>query len=216
MTTYIRVRFFLRSAGAPNVILYTLIKCGCNDFASIFNELIKFEYKTAAMKACFILLLLLSSTSSAFSQAAESEGIYGFKSLKLDSRIDSVKGAKFLKEFDKDGVRSKLFEVQNEELMTLGELKVDKIFVRTFKEIVYEIYVEMDKDVRIMKALEKLYGAAGYDGLNQTYFWKMEKFNIRFKSQSKKRIEIIYHSYAYQQMVRDEKNKKVKSLSDDF
>lgn len=168
------------------------------------------------MKVCFILLLLLSSTSPAFSQAKEADGMYGFKSLKLDSRIDSVKGAKFLKELDKDGVRSKLFEVQNEELMTLGELKVDKIFVRTFKEIVYEIYVEMDKDVRIMKALEKLYGAAGYDGLNQTYFWKMEKFNIRFKSQSKKRIEIIYHSYAYQQMVKDEKNQKVKSLSDDF
>ena len=49
-------------------------------------------------------------------------------------------------------------------------------------------HVVTDKDARLMKALESLYGKADYDMKNETYFWKTDQLILKFKSEGKRTL----------------------------
>src|SRR5688500_4802534 len=115
----------------------------------------------------FTLLLLLITTAFAVSgqDIAELERRNGFKDLKLGIPIDSVKGEKkFRKEFKEQGeFVSKLYTVEHPDYNKIGEIPISKIEIKTYKDLVYQIHVIADKDTRLMKALESVYGQADYD-----------------------------------------------------
>jgi hypothetical protein len=148
---------------------------------------------------------------------SELEKRHGFKDIRLVSHIDSVKGTKLKKEFkEKDEFPAKLYSVEHPNYEKIGEVKVDKVELKTYKDIIYEITVIADKDPRLMKALESLYGKAEYDIKTETYFWRTPNLILKFKSEGKNRLELVYISFPVHKMMKDDKNKKVDDIANDF
>ena len=163
-------------------------------------------------------LLFVVVQSNCFCQdLTELDKRNGFKDIKLGSLIDSVKGFKLKKEFkERDEYPAKLYEVEHPDYEKVGEVKVSKVELKTYKDLIYEINVVTDKDERLMKALESLYGAAEYDMKNETYFWKTNNLVLKFKSEGKHRLQMSYVSYPVHKMMRGDKDKKVDDIADDF
>lgn len=141
----------------------------------------------------------------------------GFKDIKLGSTIDSVTGYKLQKEFkEKDEYPAKLYSIDNPEYEKIGEVKVNKVELKTYKDLIYEIKVVANKDSRLMKALESLYGKADYDVKNDTYFWKTENLILKFQSEGKNKLMLLYISYGLHRMMKEDKDKKVDDIANDF
>ena len=165
-----------------------------------------------------ILVLVLFAFSNSFSQGlSELDKRSGFKDIRLATPVDSVKGSKLIKEFkERDEFPAKLFEVENADYEKVGEVQVHKVELKTYKDLIYEINVITDKDERLMKALESLYGKSEYDMKNETYFWKTDSLILKFKSQGKHRLQMLYVSYNVHKMMRGDKDKKVDDIANDF
>ena len=67
-----------------------------------------------------------------------------------------------------------------------------------------------------MKALESLYGKADYDVKNDTYFWKTENLILKFQSEGKNRLVLALHFLWLHRMMKEDKNKKVDDIANDF
>ncbi|HEY0656754.1 MAG TPA: hypothetical protein VGD65_26670 [Chryseosolibacter sp.] len=164
-----------------------------------------------------LFLLLASFFCNAQSKIAELEKRNGFKDLKLGMPIDSVKGFKLKKEFkEKDEFDAKLYSVENPVYASIGEVKINTVELKTYKDKVYQIHVITDKDPRLMKALESIYGIAEYDIKRETYFWKGQSLILKFRSFSRNQLELIYTSYLAFNQMKDDKGKKVQDIADDF
>lgn len=165
-----------------------------------------------------IFLLLCFLSQYGFSQnLSELEKRNGFKDIKLGMAIDSVKGYKLKKEFkEKNEYPAKLFEIEHEDYAKIGEVKIHKIELKTYKDLIYEINIIADKDARLMKALESLYGKSDYDMKNETYFWKTDSLILKFKSEGKQKLQMLYVSYGVHNMMKADKEKKVDDIANDF
>ena len=165
------------------------------------------------------LSLVLTATLTAYAQDVnELERRNGFKDLKLGMHIDSVKGEKNLrKEFrEQDEFLAKLYSVEHPDYQKVGEIPVAKVDVKTYNDLVYQIQVVTDKDPRLMKALESVYGASEYDLKNETYFWKGRTLILKFRSFSRNQLEMTFTSYLLLQKMKEDKGKKVEDIADDF
>ena len=166
-----------------------------------------------------LLFVIISQTLVVTAQdIAELERRNGFKDLKLGIPIDSVKGEiKLKKELKEQGeFPSILYSVEHPDLVSIGEIPIHKVEFKTYKDIVYQIHVVTDKDPRLMKALESIYGGADYDLKKETYFWKGQTLILKFRSYSRNQLELVYSSYLVLQMMKDDKGKKVEDIADDF
>lgn len=163
------------------------------------------------------LLLILFSIASHAQKIAELERRNGFKDLKLGMPIDSVKGYKLRKEFKEKGeFDAKLYSVENPLYASIGEVKINAVELKTYKDQVYQIHIVADKDPRLMKALESIYGIADYDMKRETYFWKGQTLVLKFKSYSRNQLEMIYTSFPVLNQMKEDKGKKVQDIADDF
>ena len=163
------------------------------------------------------LFLLTLATSAICQDTTELDKRNGFKNIKLGYPIDSVQGYKLLKEFkEKNEFPAKLYEVDHPDYQTIGEVKVNKVELKTYKDLIYEIRVVAHKDPRLMKALESLYGVAEYDIKNETYFWKTENLILKFQSEGKNKLELLYISFGIHKAMKEDKEKKVDDIANDF
>lgn len=168
-------------------------------------------------KNFLIYLLIFSTTLASGQDLSELERRNGFKDIKLGIAPDSIKGLKFKKDFkEKEEFEAKLYSIENDAYAKIGEVTVDKIEIKTYKNQIYQIHVVADKDTRLMKALESIYGKSEYDMKRETYFWKGSTMILKFKSQSKTKLQLIYTSYAVLDQMQQDKNKKVQDIADDF
>lgn len=164
-----------------------------------------------------LLFVCITVLCSGQSKIAELEKRNGFKDLKLGMPIDSVKGYKLKKEFkEKEEFDAKLYSVDNPLYASIGEVKINAVELKTYKDKVYQIHVVADKDPRLMKALESIYGIAEYDIKRETYFWKGQSLILKFRSFSRNQLELIYTSYQAFSQMKDDKGKKVQDIADDF
>lgn len=148
---------------------------------------------------------------------SELEKRKGFKDLKLGMIADSVKGIKFKKEFkERNEFLAKLYEVENPDYSKIGEVPVNKVELKAYKDEVYQIHVVTAKDPRLMKALESIYGRPEYDMKGETYFWKSENLILKFRSYSKNQLEMIYTSFTVIEKMKEDKLQKVQDIADDF
>lgn len=171
------------------------------------------------MKPILAFFCFLFCGLNALSQdISELEKRNGFKDLKLGMLIDSVRGEKKLKkEFkERDEFPARLYAIDHADYQKIGEVRVNKVEVKTYKDVIYQISIVADKDRRLMKALESIYGQAEYDLKAETYFWRSDSMILKFKSYSKNQLEMEYTSYLVTAMMREDKNKKVQDIADDF
>lgn len=168
----------------------------------------------------FILPAVLFSFTvvCSFSQdISELEKRNGFKDIKLGTPADSVKGVKFKKEIKaQDQFPAKLYSVSHPDYEQIGEVKIKEIELKSYKDLIYEIRIVAHKDPRLMKALQSLYGKADYDIINEIYFWKGRDILLKFQSESKNSIELVYISFPVIAMMKVDKEKKVNDIANDF
>lgn len=169
------------------------------------------------LRSITFLFFILSSYLLAAQDIAELERRNGFKDLKLGIHIDSVKGRVFKKDFkERNDFDAKLYSVEHPGYAKIGEVPVNKVEAKTYKDLVYQIRIVTAKDPRLMKALQSIYGLAEYDIKNEVYFWRGKTLLLKFKSHSKNQLEMIYTSFPVLNMVKEDKGKKVLDIADDF
>src|SRR6185295_1372717 len=169
------------------------------------------------MRYLLLTGLVLSFCISAAQNLAELDRRAGFKDIKLGTHIDSIKGALFKKEIkEKNEFPAKLYEVENEEYKSIGEVKVKKVELKTYKDFIYEIIVITNKDTRLMKGMEKSFGKPVYILTSDTYNWKTEKLSLTFKDHSKNELRLNYRYYPVLKMMVEDKGKKIDDIAEDF
>ena len=167
----------------------------------------------------YVLLIFISclANSSFCQDIAELEKRNGFKDIKLGAIADSVKGAKVKKEFkERDQFPAKLYSVNHQDYEKIGEVKIKEIELKAYKDLIYEIRIVTQKDERLMKALQSLYGKAEYDIINQIYFWRGRDLVLRFQAEGKHHLELKYISYSVTAMMKVDKDKKVGDIANDL
>jgi hypothetical protein len=173
------------------------------------------------MRSIYLIISLLLTISYAFSQphqvnSVELEKRNGFKSIKLTEHIDSVSGTDFKRDIiEKKEFPAKLYSVKDEALNLIGEVKVNSVEVKTYRDLVYEIEVTTDKDLRLMKGMEKALGKATYNLRTKAYHWRADNLSLTFIG-NKNTITLIYRSYPMFKMMYADKGKKIETIADDF
>jgi len=169
------------------------------------------------MRYLHLFLFLTISSLIRAQDTAELARRNGFKSIKLGNPIDSVKGATFKKDIkEKNEFPTKLYEVDNPEYKTIGEVKVKKVELKTYKDFIYEINVTTEKDTRLMKGMTKSFGEPKYIIPSDSYNWVAETLSLTFKNYSKKEILLTYRCYPVLKMMQVDKGKKVDDIAEDF
>jgi hypothetical protein len=168
------------------------------------------------MKIICSLLLVSFLATQALGQETEIDKRNGFKDIKLATSIDSIKGAKFKKDFKEKHHPAKLFTIDHPDYSTIGEVKIERIEVKTYKNLIYEILVITEKDERLMKGMEKALGKPVYNVRDESYNWVGEKASLKFKAHSKSQLELLYNSIVMHTKMREDKDKKIDDIADDF
>lgn len=170
------------------------------------------------MRGLLILLCLMAGSSPLLCQdITELERRHGFKDIRLESPADSVKGIKLKREFkEKNEFPAKLYTVTHPDYEKIGELKVKSVELKSYKGLIYEITVAVEKDPRLMKALEGQFGKAEYDIKNETYFWKGPTMTLKFRSEGKNSLELQYISFSVFNKMKEDKQQKVEDIANDF
>jgi hypothetical protein len=169
------------------------------------------------MKLSISILSFLLILNSAFAQENEFDKRNGFKDIKLASPIDSVKGAKFKKDFKEKGHHpAKLYSIEHPDYQSIGEVKIEEIEVKTYKGLIYQILVITEKDTRLMKGMEAALGKPVYNVRDESYNWSGTKGGLKFKSHSKSQLELLYGSNLVYKMMAEDKANKIKDISGDF
>lgn len=165
----------------------------------------------------FLSLMLLAITSTLLAQDVnELERRNGFKEIKLGISIDSVKGATFKKDIiERKEFQAKLYETEYPEYMTIGDVEVKKISIKTYKGLIYEMDVITVKDPKVMRGLEKSYGKATYSIRTESYYWKGQTLNLIYKGH-RKNIKLTYRSSPVIRMMYEDLGKKVEEVAVDF
>jgi hypothetical protein len=164
---------------------------------------------------CLAVGVMLSILT--WAQESELEKKHGFKDLRLESEVDSIEGVKAKREFkEKDEFPATLYELDHPDYKKIGEVKIKEIELKAYKGLLYEIRVQVERDPRIMKGLEMQFGKAEYDMKNETYFWKAPSLILKFRQAGKNSLELLYSSIVIHKMMKDDKQKKVEDISNDF
>ncbi len=172
------------------------------------------------MRLRFIITILVfgfTLQSGIGQELTELDKKNGFKDIYLAYPVDSIKGTKLKKEFkEKHNVMAKLYEVDNPDYASVGSVAVKKIELKAYEGLIYEIRVVTDKDPKLMKGLEQIYGPAFYNVRSATYTWSGVNVGLTFIANSKKTLELVYYSSIVDKMMREVKNEKIKEVADDF
>lgn len=169
------------------------------------------------MRFVSLTLLLFVYFSTLAQDAAELARRNGFKDIKLGNHIDSVKGTSFKKDIkEKNEFPAKLYTVDNPEYKSIGEVKVKKLELKTYKDLIYQIDVTTVKDTRLMKGMVKSFGEPKYIIVSDSYNWLADGLSLTFKNHSKNEIRLTYRCYPVLKMMRADKGKKVDDIAEDF
>ncbi len=171
--------------------------------------------KTSCLQLTFALFINVATFAQP--DLTELDRRNGFKDIKMTYPIDSVRGAKFKKDITEKGNHpAKVFEVTDPSYLTIGEVKVNRMEVKTYKNHIYEILVITEKDTRLMKGLESALGKPVYDVRNDNYKWTGKNLSLTFRAVSKNELELLYTSYLIHKMMKEDKKKKIDDIADDF
>lgn len=166
------------------------------------------------------LLLICSTIIQAQPQQPDSEELErrnGFKSIHLNTHIDSVKGAVFKEDItEKGGFPAKRYQVSGEDFKSIGAVKIENIQLKTYKDLVYEIIVITEKDPDLMKGMSKALGTPSYSVRTNVYSWRSKSVVLTFEPQGKNDLKLTYKSYPVFKRMQEDKGRKVDDVVSDF
>lgn len=169
------------------------------------------------MRSLCLMLLVCLSSACLSQDLAELNRRRGFKDIKLGTRIDSLHGATYKKDvLEKNEFPAKLYQVEGDEYESIGEVKVKKVEVKAYKDLIYEIVVTTQKDTRLMKGMHKSFGKPIYILPTDTYNWKTDSLSLTFKDHSRNELRLTYRYYPLLKQMQLDKGKKIDAIAEDF
>lgn len=167
-----------------------------------------------------LLTLLLHQGSVAQVQEPDSEELEnrnGFKNIRLNSPVDSVKGAVLKDDItEKGGIRAKLYSVTGEDYKTVGDVKIERVQIKAYKGLVYEITVITEKDPNLMKAYSKSLGKPSFSIRTNLYSWRSKSVVLYFSPSGKDNLRLTYRSYPVFRLMAEDKGRKVDDIINDL
>jgi hypothetical protein len=67
-----------------------------------------------------------------------------------------------------------------------------------------------------MKAMENALGKATFNAKEHYYFWVGETLVLTFESEGKKELKLVYKSLTIPKLMKEDREKKVETISNDF
>ena len=169
------------------------------------------------MKSLLLIILLNLPILMLGQSLEELDRRNGFKDIKLATDANSYEGLEFEKVIKgKDIENIEIFKRKNGAYSTIGEIKVTELEVRAYKGKIFEIKVVTEHNEKLIKALEKAFGEARYSMRSNIYYWRTEKLSLSWKSHSKGKTMMLYHSYVMRDLIRQDKKKEIADLAEDF
>lgn len=167
------------------------------------------------MKAAIILLLLTLPFVSTAQNGEELDKRNGFKDIKLLTDISTNEGLEYWKP-QKDKPKHDFYRNTKGAYTSIGEVKVFKVTVSTYRDLAYKIEIIAEKDENLFRSLEKAFGKIKYSMGSQISYWEGETVRLTYESESASKIKLTYSSNGIQQIIAADKKKAVDSLSSEF
>ncbi|MDH5396573.1 MAG: hypothetical protein OEX02_00395 [Cyclobacteriaceae bacterium] len=163
--------------------------------------------------------LLITALTGKGQSVEELDKRNGFKDIKLNSEITQYDELEFKKKI-KDEVfpDAKLYVNKKGSYTTIGNIPVIGVEVSTYKDRIFQIRVETDKNTNLYKGLATAFGEGSWSLRKKAYVWSAENLSLVFRSvgKNKESLELIYYSYVMVRERKEEKKEYVREVSDDF
>ena len=166
----------------------------------------------------FILTFLTVFPTFLFSQGVEElEKRYGFKDIKLASKVTEYPGLTFKKNIkDKIYPNAKLHVARKGHYESIGSLKIFGLEVKTYKDEIFEIKVITEKNPDLYQGLKKAFGEPEFSLASNTYFWRSSSVKLTYIANIKGKIEMVYTSLKMRDKLKSDQKEVVDIISDDF
>lgn len=163
-------------------------------------------------------LLLISFLIGSFNLLAQNQELddrNGFKNIKLLSKATDYSELKFSK--DQEEEFKAIYTRTSGSLQYIGDIQIKELNVYTYNDIIYRIEVATGKNTQLFKGLEKAYGKSKFAVVTNVYVWKGDKVALTFASEKGgKRVVMNYTTPEIKEIIKEDKEKKIQALSDDF
>lgn len=141
----------------------------------------------------------------------------GFQDIKLNSNIEEYSGLEYKKDIKEDLYPgAKLYVSKKGSYTNIGKVEVHGVEVKVYKNQIYEIIVEMDKDPAIYQGLTRNFGDSKYNLVEKAYYWRTKNIRLYFKPRDRNRLVLEYYSYVMDRLRMQEIKQSYTDVSDDF
>jgi len=168
-------------------------------------------------KICITLGLLMIQINLFGQDLEELDRRNGFKDIKLGSNVEQYEGLVLVSSAEDESVpEGKRYTPQSGYYQDIGGIKITGLDVNVYRLQIYSISVKTVKDPNLLKALRKAFGQPAQILGNSSYEWKTDKLILVYRSYSKQEIELFYNSFDMRKKMKEDKDKKVQEIADDF
>lgn len=167
------------------------------------------------MRILIILLLTALPLISLGQSSEELDRRNGFKDIELLTDISVLPGLEHWKA-QKDKPRHDFYKNTKGAYESIGNVKVYKVIVSTYRNLAYKIEVIAEKDEKLFRSLEKAFGKIKYSMGSQISYWAGEKVRLTYEAINAKKIRLTYSANGINQIIAADKQRAVDSLSGEF
>ena len=98
----------------------------------------------------------------------------------------------------------------------IGNVKIYKVTVYTYRNLAYKIEVVTEKDEKLFRSLEKAFGKIKFSMGSQVSYWEGKKLRLTYEPEGGSKVKLTYSSRGINQIIASDKKKAVDSLSSEF
>ena len=167
------------------------------------------------MKALFFIFLALMPILAIAQSGEELDRRNGFKDIELLTDVSGMAGLEYWKE-QKGKPKHALYRNKNGSYESIGNVKVYKVTVRTYRNLAYVIEVIAEKDEKLFRSLETAFGKIKFSMGSQVSYWAGENVRLTYESAGSSKIKLTYSANGINQIIASDKQKAVDSLSSEF
>ena len=139
----------------------------------------------------------------------------GFKDIELLTDVSTLDGLEYWKP-QKNKPKHDLYKNRKNAYESIGDVKVYKVIVYTYRNLAYRIEIVSQKDEKLFRSLEKAFGKIKYSMGSQVSYWAGEKVRLTYETVGSNKIRLTYSANGINQIIASDKQKAVDSLSSEF
>ena len=171
------------------------------------------------IRNCFIIVLGFICSGALGQSVEQLDAKNGFQDLVLMSDVKKYQQLSFKRNIPDEKYKLESADLYNgvkSHFTDIGGIKIQKVEVKAYQDLIYEIVVVADKDPKLYKGLSSRYGKGVYSIKNNGYNWSGEKVRLEFASVGKKGVRLTYFSKPMSLVFKQGKDQEVKDIANDF